>query len=409
MTRRRTLLGVVFATILIDFVGFSVLIPVLPLFAERLGATPVEIGMMLAIYALAQLLFLPAWGWASDRIGRRPVLLVSLFGTTASFILLAVAEDIPTVYLARALAGFFAASVGTAQAVVTDVTPPSERTSGMGLIGSAFGAGMILGPVLGGLLAGWDPKAPFYGVAILAGANGVIALFALDESRPAELPKPPWRDLAASLIPTPIRLLSAVHERRIGLYLGFFFVFFSAFSVLEGMITLYLGERFGADEFDAALVFAWLGVFLALTQAVALPRLVRRLSEFNLVCIGLALMALGFFSVALAPAFAWFFAIGPLIAVGNGLAFPTFTSLYSRACRAEEAGELLGQSNAMGTAGRIVGATGGGLLMAKVGLTSPFWAAGIVMVAGLAGFILLRGSLLEDLTTPGSETSRESG
>ena len=390
----------VFATILIDFVGFSVLIPVLPLFAERLGATPVQIGLMLAVYALAQLLFLPAWGWTSDRIGRRPVLLVSLFGTAASFVLLAVAEDIPTVYVARALAGFFAASVGTAQAVVTDATPPSERTSGMGMIGSAFGAGMILGPVMGGLLASWDEKAPFYAVAVLAGLNGVIALFTLDESRPLDLPRPPWKDLAVSLIPTPLRLLGAVHEKRIGVYLGFFFVFFSAFSVLEGMITLYLGERFGADEFDAALVFAWLGVFLALTQAVALPRLVSHLSEFNLVCVGLAVMAAGFWAVALAPAFPWFFLIGPVIAIGNGLAFPTFTSLYSKACRAEEAGELLGQSNAMGTAGRIVGAGGGGLLMANAGLTSPFWVAGAVMALGLVGFILFRNSLLDEPTRP---------
>src|SRR3990172_8374167 len=121
---QRSVLVIVFSTILIDFIGFSVLIPVLPLFAQRLGASPTEIGLILTIYALAQLIFLPAWGWVSDRIGRRPVLLVSLAGTVASFTLLAAADSIGMIYAAPALAGFFAASIGTAHAVVTDVTPP---------------------------------------------------------------------------------------------------------------------------------------------------------------------------------------------------------------------------------------------------------------------------------------------
>jgi MFS family permease len=149
----RTVLLIVFVTILIDFVGFSVLVPVLPLYAERLGAAPHQVGLILAFYALAQLVFLPAWGWVSDRVGRRPVLLVSLLGTAISFALLAHADTIPMIYLARVLGGFFAASIGTAQAVVTDVTSAKERAGGMGTIGAAFGMGMILGPVLGGTLA----------------------------------------------------------------------------------------------------------------------------------------------------------------------------------------------------------------------------------------------------------------
>ncbi|MBW2242433.1 MAG: MFS transporter [Deltaproteobacteria bacterium] len=409
MTSRRTLLGVVFTTILIDFVGFSVLIPVLPLYASRLGATPVQVGLILAVYALTQLLFLPFWGWVSDRLGRRPVLLVSLFGTAASFVLLALAGELETVYLARALAGFFAASVGTAQAVVTDLTPPSERASGMGLIGAAFGAGMIMGPMLGGGLATFHEQAPFYAVAILAAANGVLALFVLDESRPAELTRPRLRDLGRSLIPAPVRLLFDLRDRRVGLFLLLFFVFFSAFSVLEAMITLYLGTRFGADELDAALIFGWIGIFLVLTQALLLRRLMLFASEFSLVVAGLALMAVGLLAVPLAPSYGWFYAIGPFIAVGNGLAFPAFTSLYSQVCRAEEAGELLGQSNSMGTAGRIVGAWGGGQLMATLGLGAPFWAAGALMVAALVLFIALRHQLLPQTASPastdGSETS----
>jgi len=393
--RRRTL-ALVFATILIDFVGFSVLIPVLPLFGTRLGATPVQVSLFLSLYALAQLLFLPVWGWISDRTGRRPVILVSLFGTAGAFVLLALARDIPTIYLSRILSGFFAASIGTAQAVVTDVTPPGRRAEGMGLIGAALGVGMILGPVLGGALASLHEKAPFWAVAGLAALNGLLAMIWLPESRPPRLHRPPWRDLLGALVPTPLRLVMWVHDRRIALFLVLFFVVFSAFSVLESMITLYLGARFGADELDAALVFAWIGIFLVLTQGAGMRVLVPRVGEENLVRIGLAAMALGIAAVALVPALGWLYLVGPVIAVGNGLAFPAFTSLYTKACRADQAGELLGQSQSMATTGRIIGPYAAGVLM-EARLGAPFVVSGAVMALALLLFWLLRRSLLAGL------------
>ncbi len=393
-TRRRLTLAVVFVTILIDFVGFSVLIPVLPLFALRLGASSLQIGWIVALYALAQLLFLPVWGWVSDRIGRRPVILVSLLGTAVSFAVLAAAESIPVVYVARALTGLFAASIGAAQAVVTDLTQPKERTHGMGMIGAAFGISLVVGPALGGALAALHEQAPFYAIVVVAGANFLLAWRALPESRPANLPRPPWRDLPGTFVPTPLRLLTRVHDRRIALFLVLFFVFFAAFAVVEAMGTLYLGRRFGATELDAALVFAWIGLVLAATQAVLLGRLVVWFGEVKLLMVGFAMMAVGIAAVAWVPSYGWFFAIGPVIAVGNGLGFPTFTSLFTKVCRAEEAGELLGQSNSMATAGRIVGAIGGGALMSERFLGAPFLAAGALLAVGLLIFLALRPLLL---------------
>jgi multidrug resistance protein len=391
--QRRTLI-VVFVTILIDFIGFSVLIPVLPLFADRLGATPFQVTLILSLYALAQLLFLPAWGWVSDRVGRRPVLLVSLLGTAVAFLLLAWARDIQSLYMARILAGVFAASIGTAQAVVTDVTTPAGRAEGMGLIGAAFGAGMIVGPMLGGLLASlFQEQAPFYAVAILATVNWVLTLAWLPESRPEGLVQPPWRDLAHSLVPTPLRLVLRVHDRRIAIYLLIFFVMFSSFAVLESIVVLYIGRRFGADELDAAILFAWIGIFLAVTQGVLVRQIVPLLGEEFLVRIGFGLMAIGIMGIAAAPSMHWLFLIGPVIAVGNGVAFPAFTSLFSKACRAEEAGELMGQSQSMATAGRIVGALVGGLLMEEA-LGMPFYVAGVAMATALVLFVALRHTLL---------------
>jgi len=394
---RRLTLAVVFVTILIDFVGFSVLIPVLPLLADRLGASALQIGWLVALYGLAQLLFLPVWGWVSDRIGRRPVILFSLLGTAVSFAVLATAKTILVLYVARALTGLFAASIGAAQAVVTDLTPPTERARGMGMIGSAFGASLVVGPALGGALAALHEQAPFYAIVVVSGANFLLAWRFLPESRPANLPRPPWRDLARTFVPTPLRLLARVHDRRIAIFLVLFFVFFAAFAVVEAMGTLYLGRRFGATELDAALVFAWIGLFLVGTQAGLLGRLVDWFGEVRLLVVGFALMAIGIALVAWVPAYGWFFAIGPVIAVGNGLGFPAFTSLFTRACRAEEAGELLGQSNSMATAGRIVGAIGGGALMSERFLAAPFLAASVLLTTGLVLFLALRPLLLRGI------------
>jgi MFS family permease len=399
--RRRLTLSVVLVTILIDFVGFSVLIPVLPLFADRLGASSLQVGWIVALYGLAQLLFLPVWGWVSDRVGRRPVILVSLLGTAVSFAVLATAESIPVVYLARALTGLFAGSIGAAQAAVTDLTPEAERTSGMGLIGAAFGASLVVGPAAGGALAALHEQAPFYAIVVVAGANFLLAWLALPESRPENLPRPPWTDLARALVPTPLRLLARVHDRRIALFLVLFFVFFAAFAVVEAMGTLYLGRRFGADELDCSLVFAWIGLFLIGTQAGPLGRLVDWFGEVRLLVIGFALMSVGIAAVAWVPSYGWFFAIGPIIAVGHGLAFPSFTGLFTRLCRAEQAGELLGQSNSMATAGRIVGAVGGGALMSERFLGAPFLAASALLVIGLSIFLALRPLLLRDIERPG--------
>ncbi len=393
---RRTTLGVVFVTILIDFIGFSVLFPVLPLYADRLGATPLQVGLILTLYALAQLLFLPVWGWISDRVGRRPVILLSLLGTAISFLLLAQARTVGTIYVARVLAGLFAASIGTAQAVVTDVTSPAERASGMGVLGAAFGAGMVVGPMLGGFLAAWHEQLPFYAIAGLAFANLLVAWRFLPESKLESVHAPDWKALARCFVPTPVRLALAVHERRIGLFLYLFFHLFMAFAVLESMITLYLGERFGADEIDAALFFAWVGIVLVMTQGILLRRLIPALGEFRLVLVGLGFMILGLGAVAIVPSYPWFFAIGPLVAVGNGLAFPTFTSLYSKACQAHQAGELLGQSQSMATTGRIVGPLWAGLVMGTVGLAAPFLVAAALMLAGLGIFAGARRLLVEE-------------
>lgn len=400
--RRNRSLALVFATILIDFVGFSVLIPVLPLYAARLGATSLEVGLILSLYAVAQLLFLPVWGWLSDRIGRRPVLLVSLAGTVGAFVLLGLAESLAAVYVARVLGGFFAASIGTAQAVVTDVTPPEERARGMGLIGAAFGLGFVLGNPIGGWLGAVDERLPFYAIAALAFVNLVLTFLLLPETRPP--PPGPMRfdGLARSLVPSPLKLLLALRrtsgerpDRRIPLYLYVFFHLFTAFAALESMFPLYLAGRFSVGPLGVGMLFGYIGLFIALTQGVIVGHLARRFGEERLVVGGLVAMSLGMFCVAAAPSYAWLFAVGPLVAIGNGVAFPAFTSLFSRACEAEKAGEFMGDGQSMATAGRIVGPIWAGLALGGISLEAPFWIAGVLMLLGAALFRWKRRLLVD--------------
>jgi DHA1 family tetracycline resistance protein-like MFS transporter len=382
----RTIIFIVFATILIDFIGFSILIPVLPDYADRLGASAFEVASIVAVYALTQLLFLPAWGWFSDRFGRRPVILVSLTGTVGSFLLLAFAEDLNTIYVSRIFGGFFAASVGTAQAVITDVTPPSQRADGMGKIGAALGLAFVLGPALGGILADFSTQMPFYAVSAVAAINLVLAWFYLPETQPVGEREPVWAELWQSLVPTPIRMLMSVHDRRVGLYLYLWFHIYVGFAAVEGSFPLFLLRRYNATTLEVGLIFAWIGVFIAVSQGVLVGRLARFMKEGTLVVLGLLITGVGLLGIALAPSFTWLYVAGPVVAMGNGIAFPSFTSLYSQTCDDRDAGELLGQGNSMGIAGRVVGALAAGLLMDYFGLAIPFLAAGAVMFSAAAVF-----------------------
>jgi MFS family permease len=361
---------IVFATMLIDFAGFTLIAPLLPAFMKDLDATPFEVGLIVSFYGLTQLLFLPLWGWASDRLGRRPAILGSLFGTTIAYGILIYAvydRSMAWVYVSRVLAGFFAASLGTAQAVVTDLTPPSQRARGMGILGAAMGIGFVIGPALGGVLGKEDVRVPFAFVMLVSFANFCAAVFLLPESRPGD--RTPWGvgEIARLLVPTPVRLLVRGHGRRIGIYLYLFFHLFTAFSVLESMFALFLIDRFGTDVRAVGFVFAWIGIWMAITQGWLLGRISPLVGDWNLSLGGLCIQGLGMAAVPFMPSLDAIYMLAPIVAIGNGLSFPSLASLYSKACGAGQAGELLGQSQSMATTGRIVGPMWAGYTMGNLG------------------------------------------
>jgi MFS family permease len=378
--------GIIFATILIDFLGFSLLIPVLPLYAEKLGASPDEVGLILSLYAIGMVLFLPIWGWISDRVGRRPVILVCLIGTAASFALLAVAETVSEIYLARVLGGFFGASIGTAQAYVADITGSEERARGMGLIGAAFGIGFVLGNAMGGLLYPLHPEAPFWSAAALTLVAFLFGLLFLPESRSRETSPSGLGSLLRACVPTPVMAFFRVHSLRNRLYFYLFFHMFASVSALEAMFPLF-AARIGWDVWQTGLFLAYIGLVVAATQGLLIGPMTSRFGEVPLVSTGLALTASGMLLFATFRAAPLLLLAATAVAAGIGITFPTFTSLFSKVLGPEEAGEYLGHSQSMAQTGRALGPYWGGWALLGIGITAPFWLGGLGLLAALGIFL----------------------
>ncbi|MFQ5513320.1 MAG: MFS transporter [Myxococcota bacterium] len=379
--------AILFATILIDFVGFSILLPVLPTYLQRQGYSGGEVGLILALYVIGLVIFLPFWGWISDRVGRRPVILLCLLGTSASFAGLVVAASLAAFCVARLLGGFFGASVGTAQAYVTDITDEEGRAHGLALLGGAAGGGMVLGPALGGILGGIHELLPIYVPALLALGNAVLAAFFLPESRRDTIRPARSQPILPALIPTPLLLLLRAHDNRTRTYLYLFFHIFAAFAALEAMFPLYARAALGWGVLETGLFLGYLGLAMGLTQGLAVGRATAAVGEVPLVVVGLALSGTCLLTLAAARSTPALALLGLGVALGNGLYLPTFTSLFSKHCGEEtRSGEYLAQSQSMLNTGRGVGFLWGGWALERLGLTAPFVLGGIGILLALGIF-----------------------
>jgi MFS transporter, DHA1 family, tetracycline resistance protein len=383
--RRLTPLTILFFTVFLDLVGFGIVIPLLPLYAERFGASPMAVVWLVAIYSLMQFVFAPWWGQLSDRIGRRPVLLVGLFGSALSYLAFGLAGSLLVLFLARALAGFMGANIGVAQAYVADVTPPEERARGMGMIGAAFGLGFIFGPAIGGGLAHFGPSVPFLAAGALAFVNGLLALRWLPESRTV-------RGDAVRQQPGLGARLATLREFAAsgtgGKLFTVFFLLTFAFAALEATFSLWADRRWQFTPSEVAYLFAYIGVLITVVQGVLVGPLVRRLGERRLAVLGAAALALGLFAIPAAPTLGWLAVALALLAFGQGTTMPAIASLISRAAPEGEQGRLLGVSQSLSALGRVLGPVWGGLVFARVGIGAPYLGGGLVV--GLALFLIAR-------------------
>ena len=377
--------------VMIDVLGFSVIIPLIPDYVQRglhlRNASDPRIGeyggWLAASYALMQFLFAPLWGGLSDKVGRKPILIGSLIGDAVFYTLFGLSEhSMAGQFAARILAGIFSsASLSVAQAYAADITPPNLRAMGLGYLGAAFGVGFVLGPALGGLLGQLGLGWPLYFSAFLALVNLVYIARVLPEPpRALETAAP----RTASGFGARARQMASAVTGPIGfLYLLTFAVTF-AFGNLEGTFTVYLKQHLEPGLTDresvaaAGGVFAYIGILIVIVQGGFIRPLVKKYGEARLVVVGIGLMALGFLCFPLAPLLS-ILLVGPMvpISLGNGFNAPSLRALVSR--RATAQGAALGLSASFDSLARATGPAVAGYLYKNVSATAPYWCAGIVM------------------------------
>jgi multidrug resistance protein len=383
----------IWTTVALDLVGFGIILPVLPLYAERFGARPATIGILLASFSVAQLLFAPVWGAVSDRIGRKPVLVLSLLGTALGSLLTGLAGSLPLLFLGRIVDGMSGASVSVAQASVADIAPPAERARLFGLLGAAFGVGFVAGPALGALTALGGRRLPFLLAAGVAGVNALVAVRRLPEThagRSGGAGEPddavraavaPESASSSSSPPASGRASATADRSGSGLTRLLVIAFSSlvAFSAFEATFALFGEKRLSFGPASTGLVFTAVGVVLVVVQTSLVRPLVARLGESATLRVALVVNACGL--ALLAVVHSWLVLVPALLAlvVGQGLAQPSITSVVSGRARAGRRGRTLGIQQSAGGLARVVGPIAGGLAFEHIGTGSPFLAGAVVM------------------------------
>ncbi len=379
---RRSPLFVLFLTVFVDLIGFGIVLPLLPRYARDYQASPHEIGLLMASFSAMQFLVAPIWGRLSDRVGRRPVLMVGLFGSVLAYGLFAVADSLVLLFVSRIAAGVFGATIGTAQAYIADVTSPKERGRGMALIGAAFGIGFTLGPAIGGLTHQVHPAGP----GLAAMSLSLVALAIAWRS----LPEPPRHEARAerALLDT-TALRHALRTPTVRLILGLQFLATFAFANFEGTLSLLTKVRWDYDTMHNTAAFSFVGFTLLVAQGVLVRRLMGRVGELNFAVLGSALLVLGLAGIALAWAEAALFAGLAVAVIGFAMITPSLSSLLSRRTPPELQGEVLGVGQSMLSLARILGPYAGNVLFG-VAPVLPNGVGAALMVIGLAWAILLR-------------------
>jgi MFS family permease len=373
-----------FLIVFVDLVGFGLVIPLLPFYALRFGASPQQVTLLLAVYSLMQLFAAPLWGRLSDRVGRRPVLMISMAASVLAYLWIGSAPVLWMLFAARGLAGACAGNIAAAQAYIADITKPEERAKGMGLIGAAFGLGFIIGPALGGLLAGNDPatadvETPAWvasGLSFVA-LCGVVLL--LPESLPADL-----RGVSGRARSRLNAILDVLRRPVLSRLIVIFFLVILAFAGMESTFALWAIEQFGWGPGQVGYVFAYVGLLSAILQGGLIGGLTRRFGEERLLLWGLVLIGTGLLFMPLARNLTVLIVAVSALALGMGLTQPSLNSLISRRAGRDEQGEVLGVSQSVGSLSRVLGPAAAGLFFAEFGRNAAFFWGAVLVAAALS-------------------------
>jgi DHA1 family tetracycline resistance protein-like MFS transporter len=388
----------IFVIVFVDLLGFGLILPLLPFYADAYDATPFVVGLLAASYAAAQLVGAPVLGRLSDRYGRRPILLISIAGTAVGFLLLGLAEPLgraltagssvattnavilALLFLSRILDGVTGGNISVAQAYITDVTDEENRARGLGLIGAAFGLGFIIGPAVGGALsAGEQYAVPAFVAAALAALNWFAVLFWLPESLTdegkAELAKQPAQSILS------VRELEyALRRPRFGPLLNVRFFYGLAFATFTGVFALYAQYHLRLDSTETGYILAYVGLLSVLVQGVAIGRLAKRFPESRLIFGAVIVLAFSLLAWAFTPNVLLLLVVLAPLAFASGILNTVINSSITKSVYPEEVGGALGVSSSAESLTRVIGPAAGGFLLGTLGT----WAPGVVGAAVMA-------------------------
>ena len=383
-----------FLIVFIDLMGFGIIIPLLPFYAEHFHADPFTVGLVMATYSLTQLIAAPVWGRMSDRIGRRPVLLITLAGTAASYIWLGFVDSLAALFAARAIGGAMAGNISAAFAYMADITTREDRAKGMGLIGAAFGLGFIIGPAIGGLLAGADPATADYSLPAFAAAGLslvalVLAVAILKESLSEEIrariaARPPEQRFQ--------RMVQAFKTPKLGFLIMVSFLATFVFAGMEATFAMWSERTYAWGPQQNGFLFAGVGIVSAAIQGGLIGRLANRFGEAKLIIQGSVALAIGMVLIPFSENL-WILALAmAVLAYGFSTLSPSLNSLISLQVDDENQGAIMGVTRSATTFARIVGPAWAGLLFAQLGKDWPYFVGGgmMLLVAALSIFALLK-------------------
>src|SRR5580700_4885086 len=403
---KKSPLATILLVVFVDLIGFGMIIPILPLYAKSFRAEEWQIGLLLGVYSFMQFLASPVLGYISDRIGRKPVLLISLIGSVIGYAVMANAQSLTMLFIARIIAGICGASVGTAAAYIADITPPENRSRRMGLIGAAFGVGFVLEPAIGGILSQFWTVGPFWFGAGLAFINAIAVLMFLPE---------PEKHVKRSEASTPVAAdaVDRTGFERIALLVVTYFVAIAGFAIVTMIYPQVLDRRFTLNTSQISMVFVFLGLVGAFIQGGAIGRLAKRFGDYKLAGAGLFLMAISMLLMPWAQNMGLFLLFTFGLAVGNSLAQPTLMAMASRLAAATAQGRVIGTVQSAGSLGRVVGPAAGGFMLGRDRTgpalaygNTPFLIGGIVMGTAFLLSLTLRRSPLSEAPAP-AEVARK--
>jgi len=390
VAKQRPLLSI-FLTVVIDLLGFGIVLPLLPLYGRDFGASHVTLALIFISYSGMQFLSAPLWGRLSDRIGRRPVILIGLLGSLASYTLFAVAalqSALVLLFVSRIVAGVFGGTIATAYAYIADVTTAQERGRGMALIGMSFGIGFTLGPAIGGLGHWIHPGAPGFIAAAFSLTAFLFAWRRLPEpERHVPAARRNWLDWDA--------LRGAMSVVGVGRILTLGFLAVTCFAMMESTLGLLGKEFFGFSYWQVGLLFTYLGFFSAVAQGLLVRRYMHQVGEGRFVVLGTTTLAVGLLGLGLAPSLLWLMLVAPLAVIGFAMITPSLNSLLSRRSGATVQGGVMGVNQSLQSLARIVGPLIG-LPLFGIHVPLPFWAATGIMLFSFALALRLLGQAVVD-------------